>query len=70
MVTSVLGLLSLDLAILQHPRPLPPVPLVLLLLLLPLQVAVIFFIEQRKPLLGNISHSLEIDVYIGSVSLK
>ena len=68
MVTSVLGLLSLDLAILQHPRPLPHVPLILLLLLL--QVAVIFFVEQRQPLLSNISHSLEIDVYIGSVSLK
>ena len=65
----MLGFLSLHLAILQHPRPVPPVPLILLLPLL-IQVAVIFFVEQRQPLLGNITHGLEIDVDIGSVSLK
>ena len=68
-MSSVLGLLSLDLAILHQIRPVPLVPLILLLIIL-LPVAFIFFVEQRQPLLGNITHSLEIDVDIGSVSLN
>ena len=65
----MLGLLRLDFAILHQIRPVPLVPLILLLIIL-LPVTFIFFVEQRQPLLGNITHSLEIDVDIGSVSLN
>ncbi len=50
------------------PSPVPLVPQVTVLFFVALLL--LFFVEQRQPLLCNISHSLEIDVDIGSVSLK
>ena len=52
------------------PSPVPLIPQVTATVLFFVALLLLFFVEQRQPLLCNIGHSLEIDVDIGSVSLK